>query len=265
MSEYFEDGYTVSQLPSVAEKLREINSLLGNLLGVNPESDKFFELVHSKLLEKFASGENYFGFLKAFTNSPIVQSISADQQLISLVKECGVQNPSLVTPPILHVVAKDLISDESKVFTPPHQDVISTKGSIGQVVVWIPLHEVSVDGYGISAIPGSHKLGILETESSGFGHTVKPSLIQGLQSRYLELNFGDTVIFSQYLVHHTHKVGDFRMALSFRFNDISDTAWVARNYFVSFERVPVKTHFEDLRDQAPVDSIEFFNNQGMST
>ena len=265
MSPYFEDGYTVKQLPSLAVKLKEINSLLGNLLGVNPESKELLELVHIKLVEKFTNPDNYFGFLKAFTNSPIVQSISADSQLISLVKECGVQNPSLVTPPILHVVAKDLILDESKVFTPPHQDVISTKGSIGQVVVWIPLHDVLVDGYGISAIPGSHKLGSLETDSSGFGHTVKPSLIKGLPSKYLELSFGEAVIFSQYLVHHTHTVGNFRMALSFRFNDISDADWANRNYFVSFERVPVKSQFDDLRHEAPAVSIDYFSNPGMST
>jgi hypothetical protein len=265
MSQYFDDGYTVKQLPSIAEKLREINSLLGILLGVDPESEGFLELVHDNLAHKFTNRDNYFGFLKAFTNSPIVQSISADPQLISLVRECGVQNPSLVTPPILHVVAKDLIADESKVFTPPHQDVISTKGSIGQVVVWIPLHDVFVDGYGISAIPGSHKLGTLQTDASGFGHTVKPSLIEGMQSKYLDLAFGDTVIFSQYLVHHTHTVGKFRMALSFRFNDISDVDWARRHYFVSFERVPVKSHFEDLRDQAPSDPMAYFSKTGKST
>jgi hypothetical protein len=265
MDQYFEDGYTVKQLPSVAVKLKEINSLLGNLLGVDSESKELLDEVHSRLVEKFANRDNYFGFLKAFTNSPIVQSISADQELISLVKECGVKNPSLVTPPILHVVAKDLIIDESKVFTPPHQDVISTKGSIGQVVVWIPLHDVPVDGYGISAIPGSHKLGKLKTDSAGFGHTVKPSLIEGLPSKYLELSFGDTVIFSQYLVHHTHTIGNFRMALSFRFNDISDTDWAKRNYFVSFERVPVTSQFEDLRHEAPTVSIDYFSNPGMRT
>lgn len=260
MNDYFENGYLVSNLNTLKTKLAEVNGLLAELLDLDSRQQDFFKRVHEELVKKFLNRDLYFGFLKAFTNSPTVQSVSANPELLDLVKKCGIRQPSLVTPPIMHVVAKDLIVDASKVFTPPHQDVVSTKGSVGQVVVWIPLHDVELDNYGISAIVGSHKMGLLETEYSGFGHTVKSDLISNKSSKYLTLRFGDAVIFSQYLVHHTHTIGEFRMALSFRFNDMSDADWINRSYFVSFERVPVTSKFEDNRDQPPVDNSYYFSD-----
>jgi hypothetical protein len=259
MNEYFENGYSVSNLSTLRTKLIEINSLLAELLDLDSSKHDFFPKVHEELVEKFQNRDLYFGFLKAFTNSPIVQSVSADPELLKFVRECGIRQASLVTPPILHVVANDLIVDASKVFTPPHQDVVSTKGSVGQVVVWIPLHDVECDNFGISAIRGSHKKGLLETQHSGFGHTVKSDLISDLPSEYLTLKFGDAVVFSQYLVHHTHTIGAFRMALSFRFNDMSDADWIKRKYFVSFEWVPVTAKFEDNREQPPSDNSHYFH------
>jgi ectoine hydroxylase-related dioxygenase (phytanoyl-CoA dioxygenase family) len=177
------------------------------------------------------------------------------------VSKCGIVNPTLVTPPILHVVARDLVSNEAKVFTPPHQDVISTKGSVGQLVIWIPLHDIEENNFGINAISGSHKLGALDIDASEFGHMVKPALIDGMSSSYITLKKGDSIIFSQYLVHHTHTIGKFRMALSFRFNDISDSQWKKRKYYVPFERVPIKDEFDDSRDQAPVNVTDYFNQR----
>ena len=259
MSSYFKNGFAVSNLQSLRLKLLEINGLLGRLLNLDPTDIGFFGNVHKELEIKFNCRDSYFGFLKAFTNSPIVQSVSADPELLAFVADCGIKIPSLVTPPILHVVANELIVDESKVFTPSHQDVVSTKGSVGQVVVWIPLHDIGENNFGISAIPGSHKLGLLETEHSGFGHTVKSDLIKDLASEYISLRFGDAVVFSQYLVHQTHTTGTFRMALSFRFNDMEDSSWVKRHYFVPFERIAINTKFEDKRDLPPVKNLEYFN------
>jgi phytanoyl-CoA hydroxylase len=256
---YFESGYVVVNCGDVAADIQRINGLLATILSLDAGDPNFFDLVNGKFTELFQDKEEYLGFLKAFTNSPIVQAISSRTELLEHVKKCGVENPTLVTPPILHVVGNGLIINEAKVFTPAHQDVVSTKGSVGQVVVWIPLHNVDEDNFGICAIPGSHKLGLLETDPSEFGHTVKPVLIDGMKSEYLSLKQGESVIFSQYLVHQTHKIGKFRMALSFRFNDISDEAWRKRKYFVPFERIPVGKEFEDLREQPPKIVKEYFD------
>ena len=251
MNSYFEDGFIKFSSGSLGADLEDINQLLARVLGINRNDSAFFEEVHLKLIKIYKDKDLYFGLLKSFTNSPIVQSLANNSDLIKFVKNCGVQEPSLVTPPILHVVSDNLILDREKVFTPPHQDVISTKGSVGQVVIWVPLHSISTDNYGIQVYPGSHKLGILEIDESSFGHTVKTKEIQNLQSQYIELDFGSAMIFSQYLIHFTHSVGKFRMAISFRFNDLTDKDWAKRKYFVPFNRSVVKDVFQDNRHIAP--------------
>jgi hypothetical protein len=258
---YFENGYEVFHSKEILNKINDINGLLGELLGLDSSSEDFFHRVHEELQEKFIDIDSYTGFLKALTNSPLVQSITNSSDLLNWVANCGVKRPTLVTPPILHVVSESLIINREKVFTPPHQDVISTKGSISQVVIWIPLHDVHPNNFGIKAFSGTHKLGTLATDPSPFGHTVKPEYYSGMDSTYLTLEKGDSVIFSQYLIHKTHPVGEFRMALSFRFNDIEDDAWRQRKYFVPFERVPITASYDDDRDQAPVETKRFFDKQ----
>jgi ectoine hydroxylase-related dioxygenase (phytanoyl-CoA dioxygenase family) len=261
---YSENGFKIINSSRILEKINEINALFCDLLDIQYSKDNFAEDAHVSLSKLFKDQETYFGFLKAFTNLPAVQEICAVPDLLKAVKDCGVDTPTLVTPPILHVVAKDLIVNEAKVFTPPHQDVVSTKGSVGQVVVWIPLHDVKQDNFGISAITKSHKMGTLDINPSDFGHTVKSELIEGMKFDYLELTKGESVIFSQYLVHHTHTVGTFRMALSFRFNDMKDSEWKKRKYFVPFERKAISATFEDGRDKAPNNPNNFLNRLDMS-
>ena len=164
----------------------------------------------------------------------------------------------MVTPPILHVVKEELILNRDKVFTPAHQDVISTKGSVGQVVFWIPLHKIDVTNYGIEAWTGSHLRGQLDTDQSVFGHTVASSLVPTYPPNYLSMESGEAVVFSQYLIHKTAISGSFRLAVSFRFNDALDPDWVKRKYFCAFDRVPNTAHYDDARDKAPKTSFEYF-------
>ena len=123
-----------------------------------------------------------------------------------------------------------------KVITPFHQDVTSTLGSIGQIVVWVPLHDVTRDNYPVSAVLGSHKLGILETKETEFGLGVANAKEFEDKDEAIELVCGEFLLFSSYLVHRTLNKGDFRMAVSFRFNDLSDKNWQQRNYFNPFQR-----------------------------
>jgi hypothetical protein len=255
---YSKDGFIVLKSPQVLSKVNEINFLLCELLEIEYKNETFLDDVHARFKEMFMDRESYFGFLKGFTNHPITQEISACRELLAAVRSCGVTSPTLVTPPILHVVSNDLIVNRAKVFTPPHQDVVSTRGSVGQVVIWIPLHDVGQDNFGISALAGSHKMGILDTDPSEFGHTVKQNLLGDSEFGYIELEKGDSVIFSQYLVHHTHQIGKFRMALSFRFNDMSDQEWKVRKFFVPFERVANTGKFEDARELAPENPTKYF-------
>jgi hypothetical protein len=246
---YFDQGYQKFYSKSLKNKISEINTLLINTLGIDSQDVFPSKLIQNALLKMFEDKDLYLGFLKAFANSPLVQSIAYEKSIMNFAKKAGIGIPTLVTNPILHVVAKNLIINERKVFTPPHQDVISTKGSIDQIVFWVPLHEIEDSNYGIEAYPNTHKLGILPFDENEFGHTVKPELLIGQESQYLKLKVGEAVAFSQYLIHKTHKNGNFRMALSFRFNNIDNKIWQSRKFFVPFDRISNLSTYSDSRHE----------------
>lgn len=255
--EFSEHGYKVENSNSIIEFNRNSISNLCDLLKISKSSKQ--EDIENALYELFKTNvDRYTGLLKAFANTPDIIKYSNNSDVIELVKKCGVANPSLVTPPILHVVSEKLILNRAKVFTPPHQDVVSTKGSVGQVVVWIPLHAIEPENYGICAWKGSHRNGLLESSYSEFGHTVASNLVPNEPSTYITMENGDICVFSQYLIHETCTVGNFRMAVSFRFNDASDPSWAERNYFVPFTRSEDKTSYEDSRQVAPTKVNHYF-------
>jgi hypothetical protein len=255
--EFSQQGYRVENSKSIVELNSNATSNLCSLLKISQSSSQ--EEIENTLAELFKKNvDRYTGLLKAFANTPDITKYSTNDDVIELVKKCGVANPSLVTPPILHIVSEKLILNRAKVFTPPHQDVISTKGSVGQVVVWIPLHAITPENYGICAWKGSHRNGLLESSYSEFGHTVVPNLVPNEPSTYITMDNGDICVFSQYLIHETCTFGNFRMAVSFRFNDASDSSWADRNYFVPFTRTEDKTFYEDLRQEAPKKVQHYF-------
>lgn len=255
--DFLTKGFGLFNSQSVLERNKKNLANLCTLLGINGEID--FATIESGLAEIFRENpEKYTGLLKAFSNTPDFISYAIDNQVLGFVRDCGIAFPTLVTPPILHVVSDKLIINKNKVFTPPHQDVVSTKGSVGQVVVWIPLHEIIPNNFGIQAWPGTHLNGQLPSEYSDFGHTVKSDLIPNEQPKYISMQNGDICIFSQYLIHETYKYGKFRMAASFRFNDALDNNWAERKYFVPFGRNEDKSEYEDSRHLAPTDVHDYF-------
>jgi hypothetical protein len=260
--EFCENGFVVKDIFGCTELIQECLDKL-TLIASRGLERKFSNLSNlgDLLVSCFSEDkESYVGLLKAFANSPTVQNFASLPGVIALARELGVNEPSLVTPPILHVVKDELILNREKVFTPAHQDVVSTRGSIGQLVFWIPLHSIENSNYGIEAWPGSHILGELPSTTSGFGHTVSKAFIPDGNPAYLEMNVGQVVAFSQYLVHQTHTEGKFRLAVSFRFNDALDTEWAKRKYFCAFDRTTNVNEYNDARERAPKQSKDYFRN-----
>lgn len=258
--EFSQQGYVIENIEGCSELIQECLKKL-TIFASNGREKDFKDLKHlgHLLTNVFSqSSETYTGLLKAFANSPVVQSFATLPGVVSLARDLGVNEPSLVTPPLLHVVKDELILNREKVFTPAHQDVVSTKGSVGQLVLWIPLHAIQNDNFGIEAWPGSHLMGELPSEESGFGHTVSKDFIPKESPSYLSMDVGQVVAFSQYLVHQTSTSGDFRLAVSFRFNDALDTDWMSRKFFSAFDRVPNTRTYEDNREKAPQESSEYF-------
>ena len=257
---FFVDGVQVTHSDSLVDLIDRIWELFDSL------ADEKSELLTSPidrfriyLTHMFDNDRTkFFGLLKALASTPAIVSLSTHPDVLRAVEMCGIKNPTLVTPPILHVVSQRLMENKDKVVTPFHQDVTSTLGSVGQVVVWIPLHTVSRDNYAISATLGSHKNGILETKQSEFGLGVSDTELFENQDQVIELIRGQILLFSSYLVHRTLSHGDFRIAASFRFNDLGDESWVDRNYFNPFQR-SYDSSMYDINRTALTKNLDYFN------
>jgi len=262
LSDFCKDGFVIQEVAGIQELIKDCLDSLTRIasLGISEKFETFEEL--GMLLERQFNRDNevYTGILKAFANTPYVQRFATLPGIVELARSLGILEPSLVTPPILHCVKDELILNREKVFTPAHQDVVSTKGTVGQLVFWVPLHSILQDNFGIQAWPGSHLKGQRPSTYSPFGHTVSSEEIPKSDPEYLNMKKGEVLVFSQYLIHQTFKHGTFRLAISFRFNDALDQQWADRKFFNAFQRVENNEQYADLRNVPPKDCNLYFES-----
>lgn len=254
MAKFKVDGAQVFESKKLISSIQEVLSVFPTKSVTSSELPAIEEqLIHLFKKKK----ETYFGLLKALAATPAVQALAVHPDVLSAVKECGIKSPTFVTQPLIHIVSPHLMDNPGKVLTPFHQDVTSTLGSVGQVVVWIPLHEVKVDNFPVSGVLGSHKKGILETVETDFGLGI--SDVQNFQNieTIFDLKLGQFLCFSSYFLHRTVSTGQFRIAVSFRFNDVLDADWQKRDYYNPFQRTYDKSQYEVNRKSLSKNSNYF--------
>lgn len=257
---FAEDGFLSVKAPDLAPLIDDAVASLARALSVAlpggaeaPISADFespwsgIEAGFEKLFQTHPA--TYFGLLRAWARSAEVLALCTSSPVVSAVLDCGVSSPSVVTEPTLHVVSPNLVQTQDKVFTPFHQDYYSTRGSIGQCVVWIPLHDVRENHATVEVLPGSHLLGPLPTIETEFGSATTGEITESLGCQ-LRLKTGDFLVFSSMLVHRTTAPTiestalpegsegpvNQRWAISIRFNDLDDAGWRDSNYTNPFGR-----------------------------
>ena len=150
--------------------------------------------------------------------------------IINILKTIGLEKPSMATRPVLFFNNKELAKEEYYYKTPQHQDYISMRGSLDSVVVWIPLVKTTEANGALEIIPGSHKNGALPyTKIGGFAS------VNGYQDedfKKVEMEIGDMLVFSTFLVHRSGEITDnsTRWSCSFRYNNMSESDFANRNF-----------------------------------
>lgn len=152
--------------------------------------------------------------------------------LIKLLKEIGLEHPTMNTRPLVSFSCKSLAKNDSYWKVPAHQDWPSTQGSLNGLTCWIPLVDVDEKLGALEVLPGSHLNGVLpHSDSNGV-----PVLDCGTeQSGFLPiaLNRGDAVLFSNFLVHRSglNQFNDkIRWSIHFRFDDAAEESFKFRKY-----------------------------------
>lgn len=171
--------------------------------------------------------------LKAYTLSKCCLSHIYSSAAVSIYSDFGIEVPTLERMPVTHFLGPLALSDakerslESKLITPPHQDIVVTVGSSRQIVLFLVPYCSSMASLRIW--PGSHRHGLLPWKEDPFGHRVVDTDSLGLPVD-IAIRPGEILVFSNKVVHSTIDTGNLRLAVSWRIDDLSDPEWKRNGY-----------------------------------
>ena len=156
--------------------------------------------------------------------------LSLSDVLLRQLHDLGLQAPVICTRPVIYFNSRKLARTEAYYKTPPHQDWRSMQGSLNAIVVWIPLVDVDQDLGALRVVPGSHREGLRESQPDEWYRHIENASDADFLS--VEVRAGDALFFSAFLVHASgDNVTDaIRWSCHFRYNDLAETTYVARNY-----------------------------------
>ena len=174
----------------------------------------------------------YIGTAKLTQHLASLHQMSLSPEMMGVVEALGMDLPAVSTRPVIHYVADRLKIPGGYHKTLPHQDWRSVQGSLDGITVWTPVFDVGLADYPLEIAPDSHLRGLLHCEHGVNGFVVDPGLWEDGEFQALEMNAGDAIVFSGFLLHRTGERGgeDVRVALSFRFNNAAEPRFVERNF-----------------------------------
>lgn len=163
---------------------------------------------------------------------PSLQALSTSPPIQKLLRELGLSEPVLATPPSCYFRSRDLSAPGGPQKAPPHQDWRSTQGSLDACTVWLPLTKIDEKSYPLEVVAGSHRYGLLKSTPHDVASAVNDPRIREDDYTAVLVEPGDAVIFSGFLVHRTSAQGDerIRLALSLRYNNLAEPSFIERGY-----------------------------------
>ncbi|GAC20083.1 phytanoyl-CoA dioxygenase family protein [Paraglaciecola arctica] len=237
---YKQDGFVIlkSFLPKriVQKILIEAKTIFANQMTIHGievpdlgDSEKFTHAMFELFNKDF---DAFVNTGKTVQHLISLHALGVDQKLVVLLKAIGISFPNICTRPVMyfnhHCLAKKKIYHT--VFS--HQDWRSMQGSLDSVVIWVPLVDINKDLGALQILPESHKNGLTSTSvEEGFGK-VELSIKQKKQLISAEVEQGDIVIFSSFLVHQSgdNITNNIRWSCHFRYNNIEDPTFINRKY-----------------------------------
>jgi len=163
---------------------------------------------------------------------PSAQALMSSPGIFEVLNGLGLSFPVISTRLSNHIIADDIKIPGGYHKSPAHQDWRSMQGSLDSVVIWAPTTPVTQDRFPLEVIPGSHLLGLCETIDHIQTPMVSDPRLGAAEYVGLELEPGDIVVFSSFLVHQTGEKGDggLRIAFSVRFNNADEVNYINHDY-----------------------------------
>lgn len=92
---------------------------------------------------------------------------------------------------------------------PWHQDFLSRPHEIPKYIVWVALDDVRIENGAMKVIPGSHTKGFypwFRVKGETHHDRIDPKYIEEDKAIYVEMDAGDVLIFSMFLLHSSNEV-----------------------------------------------------------
>jgi hypothetical protein len=202
--------------------------------GVVPESIEDETLFSKAMFRFFEQDPNRFiGAAKLCQHLISLHQLSLSDEVLAILKEgAGLNFPTISTRPTMFFNSKHLAKSEGIWKTPPHQDWRSIQGSLNSLVVWIPLLNLDKALGTLEVVPKSHHDGLLESTEDDFYRTVGREKYPDSTFRSIEVEAGDCLIFSTFLVHRSgnNTTDRIRWSCHFRYNDMKERTFVDRAF-----------------------------------
>jgi phytanoyl-CoA hydroxylase len=245
LTEYKTNGYTVVRDLLPVDRLESINAEIAALfeaqlrylqLPVTPGgSREAFRDNAKRLLD--ADVSRYIATARMSQELPSVAQVLISDPIVNLGRQFGITFPIASTKPIVHIMADALKIPGGYHTSPPHQDWRSMQGSLDSIVLWMPTVPVKTNSHALQVVPGSHKLGLLDTVEHIMTPTVADSRITDAGFVPVPTEPGDVIVFSSFMVHRTGDEDDglVRIALSTRFNNADEPTFVERGFPTTYK------------------------------
>lgn len=242
------DGYIVAKniidkklLDEVRSDLHSIVGLQLNYLGIKKASQTTKETLFTDLKSLYqADLKRYLSALKTASALASFMKLYVSDGLTNTTRSLGIETPIFLTQPVLHVMAEELRIKDGYFGIGAHQDWPALQSSLDTLTTWIPLFPVRRNQFTLEIIPKSHLLGLVEATQEQHIHEVKPSVYENLKFEPVEIDDGDALVFSTFLIHKSEITGEpgaFRIAYSMRYENAADSNFVSRSYHSAQKRV----------------------------
>jgi ectoine hydroxylase-related dioxygenase (phytanoyl-CoA dioxygenase family) len=200
-----------------------------NILQAGDVSEATFERGMAELFD--ADLQTFTNCGKQVQHLISLHRLSLDERIIRAIVELGLEFPNVSTRPVMYFNSRRLAKKEVYWRLSTHQDWRSMQGSLDAMVVWLPLVDIDRSLGALEIVPGSHKMGLLQSEMvDGYGHIEDP--MSNVEPLPVEVEAGDALFFSAFLVHQsgTNVTESIRWSCHFRYNNLRERTFIDRGF-----------------------------------
>jgi len=171
-----------------------------------------------------------------------LHALSLHKKIIELLHHIGLTSPVISTRPVLYFNHRKLSKQKIYYKVDAHQDWRSMQGSLNSVVIWLPLVDINKELGALEILPGSHLQGLRTDHiDNGCGMVV---LSDNEKSKLMsvEVQKGDVLLFSSFLIHQSGEniTNSPRWSCHFRYNDLDESSFITRKYSHPYIYKPIE-------------------------